>query len=79
MFLIPCCRFEMGKTDAMKKRKKCRRRTTSKWLIVEVLYLDLEDLKQSDSDESWGGVGGGGGGRERENSNSKTCVRSIWT
>ena len=70
----------MGKTDAMKKRKKCRRiTTTSKWLIVEVLYLDLEDLKQSDSDESWGGVGLGGRERERENSNSKTCVRSIWT
>ena len=35
---------------------------TSKYLIVEVLYLDLEDLKQSKSDGGAGWVGGGGGG-----------------
>ena len=53
-------------------RSKCRRKTKTKnkQLIVETLYLDLKDLKQSKSDrsggrkrEGGGGGGGGGGGR----------------
>ena len=33
-------------TKGVHFRSKCRKKT-SKWLIFEALYLDLEDLKES--------------------------------
>ena len=48
--LWPCCEYsvDIPLHPALKnKLKKCRSvEKTSKWLTVEALYLDLEDLKQ---------------------------------
>ena len=48
-------------------RSKGRKKKKKKQVVnyyVEVLYSDLEDLKQSKSERKEGGGGGGGGGEE---------------